>query len=143
MQGFLRPFAFLLRSSLQGPVLSLFVIAGLHSFPFCYCEHPKGAWQSRFEGVPTVLSLRGSFCEPKQSLFCDPSTTFGARDCHVRAKDALGRNDVVRDVRTSGNRHCEARSVSRSNLSFGFPNAYWTTEIATSGRKAVPGRNDS
>ncbi len=74
---------------LRGPALSLviarglfcspeaicgpqwFVIAILRSFP-CHCEAPKG---------------------PKQSLFCAPSFTLATRDCHVRAKCALPRND--------------------------------------------------
>ncbi len=51
---------------------------------FCHCEHPKGAWQSPKTdchvslirhcepALFSFLSLRGSFCEPKQSLFCVP-----------------------------------------------------------------------
>ncbi len=38
-------------------------------------------------------------------------------------------------------RHCEARSVSRSNLAFGFSNTPWVLEIATSPKMRAP-RND-
>ncbi len=41
----------------------------------------------------TPLSLRGSFCEPKQSRFSISQYPLGTEDCFVRAKDALPRND--------------------------------------------------
>ncbi len=38
-------------------------------------------------------SLRGSFCEPKQSRFCVSQYALGTGDCHVGAKGAPPRND--------------------------------------------------
>ncbi len=88
------------RNDSWGDVRTLgIVIASPRSFPLSrhYEGHGSGLWQSpRADShAPSEPSLRGSFCEPKQSLFCVSQYTLDTRDCRVGAKDAPPRNDVV------------------------------------------------
>ncbi len=83
--------------SLRGPRKWPVAICGPSRF--CHCETPL-----------FPLSLRGSVCEPKQSLFCVFQCALGTGDCRVRAKYALPRNDKPHPC------HCEPRKEAWQSL---------------------------
>ncbi len=147
--------------SLRDSVLSL----------FRHCEgHASGPWQSLFS-FPTVLSLRG-LAEAEAISFLGSQCVLDNGDCHVGTKPVPPRNDVWGDVRAFGNRYCEALPLPRhcepaqagvAISLWGLPTvlslrgaclvAPWQslflgsqytlgTEIAISGAKTVPSRND-
>ncbi len=69
-----------LRASILSPFSSLRGSTSLSRhfepapFPFLSLRAPEGCVAISLLCPPTVLSLRGSFCEPKQSRFCTPNT---------------------------------------------------------------------
>ncbi len=61
--------------------------------PFCHCEAPLGAVAISYFDSKWFVIARGCFVAPWQSLFWVSQCTLGTRDCFVRAKSALPRND--------------------------------------------------
>ncbi len=115
-------------------------ISVLGSQRFCHCEgHGSGPWQSP-ENKPQYspkASLRGSFYEPKQSLFWGSKVPEIATSPKMRAP----RNDVVGKTTLLGAVIASLRS-RRGNLSFGSSPCALGTGDCFVGAKDAPPRND-